>query len=47
VEPALTALGALAPLPRDQRQERVAAIADGLRLPRLAAFFDRVAGTRR
>jgi hypothetical protein len=47
VEPALTALGALAPLPRGERQERVASIADGLRLPRLAAFFDRVAGTAR
>jgi hypothetical protein len=43
VEPALTALGALAPLPRDERAERVSAIADRLRLPRLAAFFDRVA----
>ena len=43
VEPALTALGALAHLPRNERAEQVAAIADGLHLPRLAAFFDRVA----
>lgn len=42
-EPALTALGALAHLPRNERAEQVAAIADGLHLPRLAAFFDRVA----
>lgn len=42
-EPALTALGALAQLPRDERAERVASIAHGLHVPRLAAFFDRVA----
>jgi hypothetical protein len=42
-EPALTALGALAHLLRDERAERVASIADGLHVPRLAAFFDRVA----
>lgn len=42
-EPALTTLGALAHLPRDERAERVASIAGGLHLPRLAAFFDRVA----
>lgn len=47
VEPALTALGALAHLPRDERAERVSAIADSLRLPRLAAFFDRVADPAR
>ena len=43
VEPALTALGALAHLPRDERAEQVASLAAGLQLPRLAAFFDRVA----
>jgi hypothetical protein len=43
VEPALTALGALADLPRDAREERVASLAAGLHLPKLAAFFDRVA----
>jgi hypothetical protein len=42
-EPALTELGALAHLPRDQRVERVEAVAVRLGLPRLAAFFDRVA----
>ena len=42
-EPALTELGALADLPRDQRAERVAVIGDRLGLPRLATFFDRVA----
>ena len=42
-EPALTALGALAHLPRDARAEQVEALAAGLQLPRLAAFFDRVA----
>ena len=42
-EPALSELGALARVPRDARAERVAAIASQLRLPRLAAFFDRVA----
>jgi hypothetical protein len=42
-EPALTELGELAHLPRDHRAERVEALAARLHLPRLAAFFDRVA----
>jgi len=42
-EPALAELGGLAHLPRETRGERVAALATDLRLPRLAAFFDRVA----
>jgi hypothetical protein len=42
-EPALAELGRLAALPRDARASRVEAIADGLNLPRLAAFFDRTA----
>jgi hypothetical protein len=42
-EPALTALGALADLPRDEREAQVEALAAALHLPRLAAFFDRVA----
>jgi hypothetical protein len=42
-EPALTALGGLAPLSREQRTERVASIAAALQLPRLAVFFDRCA----
>jgi hypothetical protein len=42
-EPALTELGSLASLPREQRAARVEALAALLRLPRLAAFFDRVA----
>ena len=42
-EPALTEFGALARLPREERAERVASLAAGLHLPRLAAFFDRVA----
>jgi hypothetical protein len=42
-EPALTELGRLADLPRDARASRVHAIATGLNLPRLAAFFDRTA----
>lgn len=42
-EPALTELGGLAHLPREERAERVALLAARLRLPRLAAFFDRVA----
>jgi K+-H+ exchange-related protein len=42
-EPALTELGRLADLPRDARASRVDAIAAGLNLPRLAAFFDRTA----
>jgi Mitochondrial K+-H+ exchange-related len=42
-EPALTELGRLAHLPRDEREERVALLAAGLHLPRLAAFFDRAA----
>jgi hypothetical protein len=42
-EPALAELGKLAAVPRETRTPRVQAIADGLHLPRLAAFFDRVA----
>jgi hypothetical protein len=42
-EPALAELGALADVPRAARASRVAAIADALQLPRLAAFFDRAA----
>jgi hypothetical protein len=42
-EPALAELGQLAALPRHARASRVKAIADGLDLPRLAAFFDRTA----
>ena len=42
-EPALAELGALADVPRAARAPRVAAIADALQLPRLAAFFDRTA----
>ena len=42
-EPALTELGRLAHLPRAARAARVASLAAGLHLPRLAAFFDRVA----
>lgn len=42
-ESALAELGALARLPRDSRAARVEAIASALKLPRLAAFFDRVA----
>ena len=42
-EPALTELGGLAQLPREQRVDRVEALAARLHLPRLAAFFDRVA----
>jgi hypothetical protein len=42
-EPALAELGQLAALPRDARASRVEAIADGMNLPRLAAFFDRTA----
>jgi hypothetical protein len=42
-EPALTELGRLAALPRDARAPRVEAIARGMNLPRLAAFFDRTA----
>ena len=42
-EPALTELGRLAEIPRDKRAARVASVAAGLNLPRLAAFFDRVA----
>jgi hypothetical protein len=39
----LAELGALAALPRETRASRVAAIASRLNLPRLKAFFDRVA----
>lgn len=42
-EPALAELGQLAAVPRESRTPRVQAIAQGLNLPRLAAFFDRVA----
>jgi hypothetical protein len=42
-EPALVELGQLAHLPRDTRAPRLHAIATDLNLPRLAAFFDRVA----
>jgi hypothetical protein len=42
-EPALTELGRLAHLPRQERAERVAFLAAGLHLTRLAAFFDRAA----
>jgi K+-H+ exchange-related protein len=40
---ALTELGALADLPREERAERVAALAAALGLPHLAVFFDRAA----
>lgn len=39
----LAELAALVDVPRDARASRVAAIADRLNLPRLSAFFDRVA----
>jgi len=39
----LTELGALAPRPRDERAADVERLAARLQLPRLAAFFDRVA----
>jgi len=42
-EPALDELATLAGVPRDARASRVAAIAATLKLPRLAAFFDRTA----
>jgi Mitochondrial K+-H+ exchange-related len=42
-EPALAELGRLVDISRDARAPRVAAIAQALRLPRLAAFFDRTA----
>jgi hypothetical protein len=42
-EPILSELGGLAHLPREERAERVAALATQLGLPRLADFFDRVA----
>ena len=42
-EPALAELGRLADLPRESRAPRVEAIASRLKLPRLAAFFDRAA----
>ena len=41
-EPALTALGALAHLPREERADQVERLAAGLHLPRLAAFFESV-----
>lgn len=46
-EPALTELGGLARLPHDARAKRVAAIAEGLHLPQLVEFFDRVAAAGR
>ncbi len=45
-EPALAELGQLAALPRDARASRVEAIARGMNLPRLAAFFERTAVPR-
>ena len=42
-EPALDELATLAGEAREARASRVAAIAEALKLPRLAAFFDRVA----
>jgi hypothetical protein len=42
-EPALAELGSLVNIPRDARAPRVAEIAIDLKLPRLAAFFDRAA----
>jgi Mitochondrial K+-H+ exchange-related len=42
-EPALAELGQLAHLPPDTRAPRLHAIATDLNLPRLAAFFDRMA----
>lgn len=42
-EPALAELGTLADEPRESRASRVEAIASRLKLPRLAAFFDRAA----
>jgi hypothetical protein len=42
-EPALAELGGLAAMPREARASRVEAIARGMNLPRLAAFFDRTA----
>ena len=42
-EPALAELGQLAHLPPDTRASRLHAIASDLNLPRLAAFFDRMA----
>ena len=42
-EPALTDLGRLAQLPREERAARVALLAAGLNLARLPVFFDRVA----
>ena len=42
-EPALAELGRLAAEPRESRASRVQAIAAGLNLPKLAAFFDRAA----
>jgi hypothetical protein len=42
-EPILSELGALAHLPREERADRVEALSAQLGLPRLAAFFDRVA----
>jgi hypothetical protein len=45
-EPALAELGQLAALPRDARASRVEALARGMNVPRLAAFFERTAVPR-
>jgi hypothetical protein len=42
-EPALAELATLVDVPREARAPRVEAIAEALKLPRLAAFFDRTA----
>jgi hypothetical protein len=42
-DPELAELASLADVPRDARASRVEAIAERLNLPRLSAFFDRVA----
>lgn len=46
-EPALDELGGLAALPPETRASRVQTIAARLRLPSLAAFFDRAAAAGR
>jgi len=42
-DPGLAELASLVDVPRETRAPRVAAIAERLNLPRLTAFFDRVA----